>query len=127
MKTYNILVTLVVLFLWAVFVHAAESPSVDEIIECANKVAYYSGDDGRSKVKMTITDSGPGISVENIERIFEPFFSTRGSADTTGQIGTGLGLAICRDIVTTHGGFIEVQSVEGQGASFKILLHGKPT
>ena len=77
--------------------------------------------------RITITDSGPGISAENIRQIFEPFFSTRGSADTTGQIGTGLGLAICRDIVTAHGGFIDVQSVEGQGASFKILLHGKPT
>jgi len=78
-------------------------------------------------VNVTIADNGPGISAENIRRIFEPFFTTRQTPDPSGHVGTGLGLAVCRDIVATHGGFIEVQSVEGQGASFTIFLPGSPT
>ena len=84
-------------------------------------------DEDKGWVGITISDTGAGISVKNIRQVFEPFFSTKGSADTADQIGTGLGLAICRDIVTAHGGFIEVESVEGQGASFKILLPSSPT
>jgi outer membrane lipoprotein-sorting protein len=57
MKTYAFFMTLIALFLWAVSAHAVESLSVDEIIDRANKAAYYSGDDGRAKVKMTITDA----------------------------------------------------------------------
>ena len=78
-------------------------------------------------VNVNIADSGPGISPENIRRIFEPFFSTRQSPDPAGHGGTGLGLAVCRDIVAAHGGFIEVDSVQGQGASFTIFLPSSPT
>ena len=79
-------------------------------------------DDHRRLVGITISDTGAGISPDNIRQIFEPFFSTKASADTAGLVGTGLGLAICRDIVTDHGGTIEVESVEGHGVSFKIFL-----
>ena len=75
-------------------------------------------------VNITIADSGPGISAENIRQIFEPFFSTKQLPDRGGDIGTGLGLAVCRDIVTAHGGLIEVDSVEGQGATFTVFLPG---
>jgi len=78
-------------------------------------------------VNITISDTGPGISPKNIRQIFDPFFSTRQSPDFAGHLGTGLGLAVCRDIVAAHGGFIEVQSVEGQGASFTLFLPGSPT
>lgn len=57
MKTVRILTTVVALFVLSLSVHAEESLSVDEIIDQANKTAYYSGDDGKSKVKMTITDA----------------------------------------------------------------------
>ncbi len=56
MKTMKILITATAFFVLGLSVHAEETPSVDEIIDQANKAAYYSGDDGRSKVKMTITD-----------------------------------------------------------------------
>jgi outer membrane lipoprotein-sorting protein len=56
MKTVKILTAIVALFVLGLLVHAEETPSVDEIIDQANKAAYYAGDDGRSKVKMTITD-----------------------------------------------------------------------
>ena len=73
-------------------------------------------------VNVSVADSGPGIAAEDIRRIFDPFFSTKEFDDSSGHNGTGLGLAICRDIVTDHGGFIEVESVEGQGATFSIFL-----
>ena len=57
MKSTKVLLLSAVLFIGIASVHAAETPSVDEIIDRANKVAYYSGDDGRSKVEMTITDT----------------------------------------------------------------------
>ena len=73
-------------------------------------------------VGITISDTGLGICPDNIQQIFEPFFSTKASADSADLLGTGLGLAICRDIVADHGGSIQVESAEGQGASFKIFL-----
>ena len=88
---------------------------------CANQ------EGGTGCVNISVTDSGPGIAAGDIRRIFEPFFSTKQLADDGGQSGTGLGLAVCRDIITAHGGFIEVQSAEGQGATFTIFLPAGPS
>jgi two-component system, NtrC family, sensor kinase len=68
-------------------------------------------------VKITIQDSGPGISPENVRRIFDPFFTTK----EVGK-GTGLGLSLCYGIVQEHGGNITVESQVGQGAAFVIEL-----
>jgi two-component system NtrC family sensor kinase len=62
-------------------------------------------------------DTGHGISGEHLEKIFEPFFSTKSS----GQ-GTGLGLSISYRIIQNHGGRIEVKSEVGRGALFRIVL-----
>ena len=78
-------------------------------------------------VTISITDTGPGIPPQNIRRIFEPFFTTAESADPEAHRGTGLGLAVCRDIIVSHGGFIEVKSEPGRGATFNIFLPGSPT
>ena len=68
-------------------------------------------------IVIRISDTGSGISAENLKRMFDPFFTT---ADVGG--GTGLGLTVCRDIVKAHGGDIEVESTLGQGACFSIIL-----
>ena len=68
------------------------------------------------KVAVSITDNGSGIAEENLQHIFEPFYSTKG------QFGTGLGLSITRDIVNKLGGTIDVQSVLGEGTRFIIML-----
>ncbi|MBI4445673.1 MAG: PAS domain S-box protein [Acidobacteria bacterium] len=70
---------------------------------------------GAPFVSIEFVDSGQGISKENLERIFEPFFSTR-------RKGTGLGLWVSQDIIHRHGGRIEVRSVENKGTTFQILL-----
>ncbi len=66
---------------------------------------------------IAVTDSGEGMDAEVIERIFDPFFSTR----DVGQ-GTGLGLSIVQGVVATHGGTIQVDSQPGAGTTFLIFL-----
>lgn len=64
---------------------------------------------------MTFTDNGPGISPDRIDKIFEPYFTTRPE-------GTGLGLAMVKKIVLLHGGRVGVTSRQGEGATFEIRL-----
>jgi signal transduction histidine kinase len=72
--------------------------------------------DGRQFVEIVIQDTGSGIAPEIVEKIFDPFFSTK--KDT----GTGLGLSIAKDIVKRHGGEIWAESSLGKGSSFFIRL-----
>jgi signal transduction histidine kinase len=70
------------------------------------------------KIEIDVKDNGMGIPEQVRHKIFQPFFSTKG----TGQ-GTGLGLSLSYDIITKgHGGSIEVESTEGEGTEFKIFL-----
>ena len=73
------------------------------------------------QIRITIQDTGGGIRPEHLERIFEPFFSTRPAGE-----GTGLGLAISRRIVDHHRGRIEVESKLGAGTRFELYLPVKP-
>ena len=66
-------------------------------------------------IHIGFKDSGPGITKENLEKIFEPLFTTKPK-------GIGLGLALCRSIVEGHEGTIEVESEEGRGATFTVKL-----
>jgi signal transduction histidine kinase len=66
-------------------------------------------------VKVSITDSGKGISPEEKEKIFEPFYTTKES-------GTGLGLSIVHKIIEGHRGIIKVDSEMGKGSTFTIYL-----
>jgi two-component system NtrC family sensor kinase len=69
------------------------------------------------KIRISITDDGPGIAPEILQNIFDPFFTTK----QVGQ-GTGLGLSICYGIVREHGGELWVESKPGEGATFHIEL-----
>jgi two-component system sensor histidine kinase PilS (NtrC family) len=70
---------------------------------------------GREWLKISIIDSGNGISREQKEKIFEPFFTTK-------ETGTGLGLSIVHKIIENHDGLIKVESEMGRGATFSIFL-----
>lgn len=66
---------------------------------------------------LSVRDTGRGIPRENLARVFEPFFTTKSVAK-----GTGLGLATVRHIVEQHQGWIEVDSAEGRGTTFRVFL-----
>ncbi len=69
------------------------------------------------RILISVKDNGPGIPQKNVDKIFQPFFTTK----PTGQ-GTGLGLSLSNDIVKAHGGKIVVKSIESEGAEFIIHL-----
>lgn len=73
-----------------------------------------------SQVEVTVRDSGPGIPAADVDRVFEPLFSTK--AD-----GLGMGLAICRTIIEAHGGRLWAErNPQGRGAAFRFLLARAP-
>jgi signal transduction histidine kinase len=72
---------------------------------------------GTRVVRIAVADNGPGIPLEIMDRVFDPFFSTK----ETGQ-GTGLGLAVSARLIEGMGGTIRVDSSEGDGACFSVLL-----
>ena len=72
-------------------------------------------DQDKESVKINVSDSGKGMPVETAEKIFEPFFTTKDK-------GTGLGLAIVFNIVDKHDGKMSIESKEGKGTTFTIIL-----
>jgi two-component system, NtrC family, sensor kinase len=71
----------------------------------------------RGKIEISVRDNGTGIPQKVVDKIFQPFFTTK----PTGQ-GTGLGLSLSYDIIKAHGGEIKVETKEGEGTEFIILL-----
>jgi signal transduction histidine kinase len=74
-----------------------------------------------NEVQIEVNDTGIGIPVEQLDRIFERFYQVDGSA-TRRYGGTGLGLALVKEIVTAHHGRVSVRSQEGEGTTFRISL-----
>jgi signal transduction histidine kinase len=68
-------------------------------------------------LEVTVEDSGTGIQQEEIDRIFDAFFTTKANS-------MGMGLAICRFVVEAHGGTLSVSPVVPHGAAFRITLPG---
>jgi signal transduction histidine kinase len=72
--------------------------------------------DFEDTVQLRVTDNGVGIPPEKLERLFEPFYTTKTN-------GTGLGLALCLSIVERHNGKIHVESTVGQGTTFVVSFY----
>ena len=96
------------------------------LLNLLTNAIYATAREGKISIKLestddeaafTIKDTGQGIPKENLERIFEPFFSTKPPGE-----GTGLGLFVTRGIVEKLGGSIKVESRLGMGASFCVKL-----
>lgn len=70
-------------------------------------------------VKLTVSDNGCGISEDIIDKIFDPFFTSK---DTDKKRGSGLGLSVVDSVIKDHQGFVDLQTVEGEGTSFFIYF-----
>ena len=83
----------------------------------APHIILFSGATVEGYPYLTVADNGCGISPENRDKIFIPFFSTK-------KNGSGIGLSLSREMVKIHKGSIEIQSKEGEGSAFTVLLKG---
>ncbi|HET7865088.1 MAG TPA: ATP-binding protein [Burkholderiaceae bacterium] len=93
------------------------SVKLERIHAAAPRVLSHSRLEPGGHLALSVADQGGGITPEVMERLFEPFFTTRG-----GQSGTGLGLAVVHGVMAEFGGAIDVQSVPGQGARFTLYF-----
>ena len=105
--------------------NAAEAMSGGGVIQVTTENLYidkpirgYDTVEEGDYVKMTVSDTGVGISPEDIDRIFEPFYTKK----SMGRSGTGLGMAVVWGTVKDHNGYIDVQSELGQGTSFALYF-----
>jgi signal transduction histidine kinase len=89
------------------------SPAETEVSVCVSR------DDGH--VRISVQDQGMGMDRRELKQVFRKFYRTRG-AEASGEAGTGIGLAIVEQIVTLHGGKIEVASQPGRGSCFTLVL-----
>lgn len=83
-------------------------------------LSYMSEYEGPPVVVVSVQDTGEGIPEENLNKVLEPFFSTK----PVGK-GTGLGLSLCFGIIEAHGGRLEIESQHGNGTEVKVLLPAK--
>lgn len=111
---------------WNLFVNAAHAMPSGGTLRVSSRVdpdgsipGKRDWKGGSGVVSIEVEDTGEGIRPENINRIFDPFFSTK-------ERGTGLGLAIVHRIVESHGGTIIVKSRSGSGTVFRISLPSAP-
>jgi two-component system nitrogen regulation sensor histidine kinase NtrY len=101
----------------AELLHRAISNLVQNAMDAmpqGGRLTLRTRDDG-GKVLIEVADTGPGLTAEECERVFTPYYTSK-------QHGTGLGLAIVQSVVSDHGGRVHVQSEAGRGTTFMIEL-----
>jgi signal transduction histidine kinase len=101
---------------WAV---NEKKKQVEQTYEPTVSVSSKSASD---RIEIIVSDNGNGIYKQIIDKVFQPFFTTK----STGQ-GTGLGLSLSYDIIKAHGGELKVESIEGEGAIFIIQFPANKT
>ncbi len=99
------------------------------IVNLVSNAIKYSAEGGQVSVSLcaqelmgvlSVADRGRGIATESLEQIFEPFERAHNEAERIP--GSGLGLAVAKELVETHGGRVEVDSVPGKGSTFRVFL-----
>jgi signal transduction histidine kinase len=83
--------------------------------EASRNLLISTAEDESSGVLVAVQDSGPGLSPENLERLFDPFYTTKPG-------GMGMGLSICRSIIEAHEGRLWASANEPRGAVFQFTL-----
>jgi signal transduction histidine kinase len=87
----------------------------------AGTLVTVSGDADEHRVRLAVRDQGIGMDEKELRQIFKKFYRTK-RAEASGETGTGIGLSIVEQIVTHHGGTIEVDSAPGKGSCFTLVL-----
>jgi signal transduction histidine kinase len=93
--------------------------AMSDVSKGSRHLLISTAEDSSNRVLVAVRDSGPGLNPESLERLFDPFYTTKPG-------GMGMGLSICRSIVEGHGGRIWATANVPQGASFQFSLpaHG---
>jgi len=79
-----------------------------------------------TELRLAVTDEGMGMDAKELKNIFQKFYRTK-RAEASGEVGTGIGLSIVEQIVTHHGGRMEVASTPGKGSCFTMILLAQST
>ncbi len=90
-------------------------------VQCIIRIDPGKNDETKPNVEIRVLDSGPGISEDNLSRIFDRFYRVEGHTEDGGY-GTGIGLSLVKEFVTLLHGKTEIASTQGKGSEFKILL-----
>ena len=91
--------------------------SLDNIRIDKKKVSIYHASPPGNYLRLLVSDTGSGMAPEIVERIFDPYFTTKGVDE-----GNGIGLAVVHGIVASHAGVITASSEQGKGSSFQVLF-----
>jgi PAS domain S-box-containing protein len=91
--------------------------AMSSVHDCSRELQISTKHNETGDVLVTVCDTGPGVTPENLERVFESFFTTKSS-------GVGIGLSICRSILEGHGGCLWANANEPRGARFQFTLPG---
>ncbi len=91
--------------------------AMSSVDNCSRELQISTKHNETGDVLVTVSDTGPGVTPENLERVFESFFTTKSS-------GVGIGLSICRSILEGHGGSLWANANEPRGARFQFTLPG---
>jgi signal transduction histidine kinase len=89
--------------------------AMQSVADRRRELVVRSGQDESGQALISVSDCGIGIAAENVERLFNPFFTTKSS-------GMGMGLSICRSIIESHGGRLWVTENLPHGATFQFTL-----
>jgi signal transduction histidine kinase len=89
--------------------------AMGSVEEGTRELSIGTEQDRTGGVRIVVRDSGPGIDSKNIERVFEPFYTTKST-------GVGMGLSICRSIIDAHGGRLWAEANTGRGSLFQFTL-----
>jgi signal transduction histidine kinase len=89
--------------------------AMSSVEEGARELSIETEQSKTGGVLVAVRDSGPGIDLEHLERVFEPFYTTKTS-------GMGMGLSICRSIIAAHGGRLWAEANQPGGSVFQFTL-----
>jgi two-component system, NtrC family, sensor kinase len=113
----RVILNLITNAFYAVTEKRQQQPGFEPIVTVTTKLVKLPSAGAPAGVEIRVTDNGNGIPQKVLDKIFQPFFTTK----PTGQ-GTGLGLSLSYDIIKAHGGELKVATKEGEGSAFIILL-----